>query len=274
MYSVDHEPHAPNPVARAEGEPPRHKEDQRHIDFLADADLVIHDSQYTVAEYSQKTGWGHTPAEWAVDYAIAARAKRLALTHHDPFRDDEAVDRVLEMCRRRASAAGSGLEVFAAAEGQELRFIERDAKTPAAARAPEPVSKVGPHTILVADDDPTIVRLLALALEQDGFRVVTASDGEAALRLAQLEHPDLILLDWQMPSADGMEVTRRLRNGPDPALRDVPVVLITAQFGPENTAAGFAAGVTDYLTKPFRPAHVRARVQAWLLRRPPEAPRT
>jgi DNA-binding response OmpR family regulator len=51
----------------------------------------------------------------------------------------------------------------------------------------------------------------------------------------------------------------------------VPVVLITAQSGPENTAAGFAAGVTDYLTKPFRPAHVRARVQAWLLRRPAEA---
>jgi cyclic di-GMP phosphodiesterase len=71
--------------------------------------------------------------------------------------------------------------------------------------------------------------------------------------------PDLILLDWQMPSADGMEVTRRLRSEPDPALRDVPVVLITAQSGPENTAAGFAGGVTDYLTKPFRPAHVRAR---------------
>src|SRR5262249_52601280 len=95
---------------------------------------------------------------------------------------------------------------------------------------------------------------------------------EAALHLARLEHPDLILLDWQMPSADGMEVTRRLRSEPDPALRDVPIVLITAQSGPENTAAGFAGGVTDYLTKPFRPAHVRARVQAWLLRRPAEAP--
>jgi two-component system phosphate regulon response regulator PhoB len=118
------------------------------------------------------------------------------------------------------------------------------------------------------------VRLLTLALEQDGFRVVTASDGEAALRLARLEHPDLILLDWQMPSADGMEVTRQLRKEPDPALRDIPVVLITAQSGPENTAAGFAAGVTDYLTKPFRPAHVRARIQTWLLRRPAEAPRT
>src|SRR5262249_10813450 len=157
--------------------------------------------------------------------------------------------------------------------GQEVEFIERDAQTAGGGGAAEPARKVGPHTIVVADDDATIVRLLTLALEQDGFRVLTASDGEAALRLARLEPPDLILLDWQMPSADGMEVTRRLRNEPDPALRDVPVVLITAQSGPEDTAAGFAAGVTDYLTKPFRPAHVRARVQAWLLRRPAEGPR-
>jgi CheY-like chemotaxis protein len=273
VYSVDHEPHASNPAARAEGEPPRHKEDQRHVDFLADADLIIHDSQYTIAEYPQKTGWGHTPAEWAVDYAVAARAKRLALTHHDPLRDDEAVDSVVEMCRRRASAAGSGLQVFAASEGQELRFIEHDMRVPAAAHPPEPAMKVGPHTILVADDDATIVRLLTHTLEQDGYRVVTANDGGNALRLARLERPALILLDWQMPGADGMEVTRVLRNEADAALRDVPVVLITAQSGPENTAAGFAAGVTDYLTKPFRPAHVRARVQAWLMRRPSEAPR-
>ena len=97
--------------------------------------------------------------------------------------------------------------------------------------------------------------------------MVTANDGESALRVAGREHPALILLDWNMPGADGIEVTRALRAHEDPALRDVPVVLITSQSGAENTAAGFAAGVTDYLTKPFRPAHVRSRVQAWLLRR-------
>src|SRR5207253_7247452 len=69
-----------------------------------------------------------------------------------------------------------------------------------------------------------------------------------------------------LPGASGVEVTRALREDSDPHLRDVPVVLITAQSGAENTAVGFAAGVTDYLTKPFRPAHVRARVRAWLLR--------
>jgi len=273
VYSVDHEPHAPNPAARSEGEPPEHGEDQRHVAFLADADLVIHDAQYTVEEYPQKTGWGHTPAEWAVDYALAARAKRLALFHHDPLRDDDAVDRLVETCRQRARAAGSALQVFAAAEGQELRLIEQDATVPRATSPPEPTLTVGRHTILVADDDPTIVRLLTLALEQDGFRVVTANDGKTALHLARVERPALILLDWQMPGADGIEVTRALRNEADPFLRNVPLVLITAQSGAENTAVGFAAGVTDYLTKPFRPAHVRARVQAWLMRRRSEGPR-
>jgi CheY-like chemotaxis protein len=272
VYSSDHEPHAPNPAARRDGEPPMHGEDQRHVEFLAGADLVVHDAQYTVAEYPRKTGWGHTPAEWTVDYAIAAGARRLALFHHDPLRDDEAVDRLVEVCRRRAGAAGSGLEVFAAAEGLEVRLSEGDTRSPGAASPPPTTMKTAAHTILVADDDPTIVRLLTLTLEQDGFRVVTAGDGKSALHLARLEHPALILLDWQMPGADGMEVTRALRQETDPALRDVPLVLITAQSGAENTAAGFAAGVTDYLTKPFRPAHVRARVHAWLQRRRSEAP--
>jgi CheY-like chemotaxis protein len=244
-----------------------HHEDRRHVDFLADADLVIHDAQYTIEEYSQKTGWGHTPAEWAVDYAVAAGAKKLALFHHDPHRTDEALDRLVETCRRRASAAGSTLDVFAAAEHAQISLTERDAQASGPETLPGPLRTPGPLTILVVDDDPTIVRLLTLALEPDGFRVVTASDGEAALARARREHPALILLDWQMPGADGIEVTRTLRGDGDPALRDVPVVLITAQSGPENTASGFSAGVTDYLTKPFRPAHVRARVHAWLQRR-------
>jgi CheY-like chemotaxis protein len=272
VYSADHEPHAPNPAARANGEPPMHAEDQRHVELLRGADLVVHDAQYTVDEYAKKAGWGHTPAEWAIDYAIAAGAKRLALFHHDPHRDDEALDHLVEVCRQRVTAAASRLDVFAAAEGLEVHLGERDARSAGVTSPPPAAMKSGPHTILVADDDPTIVRLLTHTLEQDGFRVVTARDGMSALRLARLEHPALILLDWQMPGADGIEVTRSLRRETDSALRDVPVVLITAQSGAENTAVGFAAGVTDYLTKPFRPAHVRARVQAWLLRRSGAAP--
>src|SRR5262245_50104397 len=273
VYAVDHEPHARDragPAAGARDGSPVHREDQRHVEWLAGADLVIHDAQYTVEEYPKRMNWGHTPAEWAVDYALAAGAKRLALFHHDPQRDDAALDQVLEVCQRRA--AGSRLDVFAAAEGQvvELATHGIDNIRPAG-RAPVPtpagISSVETATILIADDDPTIVRLLTLTLEPQGFRLLTASDGETALRIARTEKPALVLLDWQMPGADGIAVTRALRADADADLRHVPVVLITGLAGGENTAAGFEAGVTDYLTKPFQPSHVRTRVRTWLLRR-------
>jgi CheY-like chemotaxis protein/ribonuclease BN (tRNA processing enzyme) len=272
VYSSDHEPHVPwasmDGAGVTGGGPAAHREDLRHVEFLAGADLIIHDAQYDLGEYRDKIGWGHTPAECAVDYALAARARRLAVYHHDPMRDDAGVDSLVEVCRRRVAAAGGRLEVFGAAEGQIVELAEgAGARVTAARPAAAPTGPRG-ETILVADDDPAIVMLLRASLESDGFRVVTAGDGAAALDLARAERPDLLLLDWQMPGLSGVEVTRALRRDVDPEVRALPVVLITAQSGAENTAAGFAAGVTDYLTKPFRPAHVRARVRAWLLRRP------
>src|SRR5262245_35656926 len=266
VYAVDHEPHG----RALTGEPAVHHEDQRHVAFLSGADLVIHDAQYTIEEYPKRMGWGHSPAEWAVDYAVAAGAKRLALFHHDPLRDDDAVDRLVGICRQRVAAAGGRLEVFAAAEGQVVELAGRGGAT---AHLPGPgalaavaTENAPTRTILVADDDPTIVAILTATLIQDGFRVLTATDGETALRLARAERPALILLDWHMPVLEGIEVTRILRTDADASLRDVPVVLLTGETGSESTAAGFAAGVTDYLTKPFKAPFVRARIRAWLER--------
>jgi len=267
VYASDHEPHTPWASEGAGSKSLAHREDLRHVEFLRGADLVIHDAQYDLGEYREKIGWGHTPAECAVDYALAAGARRLAVYHHDPMRDDAGVDRLIESCRQRVVASGGQLDVFAAAEGQVVELVEGAAATAPAARPTAAPSSARGETILVADDDPSIVMLLRASLESDGFRVVTADDGMAALDLARAERPALLLLDWQMPRASGVEVTQALRGDADRDLAATPVVLITAQSGSENTAAGFAAGVTDYLTKPFRPAHVRARVRAWLLRR-------
>jgi CheY-like chemotaxis protein/phosphoribosyl 1,2-cyclic phosphodiesterase len=271
VYATDHEPHsrhqpeAANPTQAV----PIHREDQRHVEFLAGADLVIHDAQYTLGEYPGKLSWGHSPAELAVDFAIAAGVKRLALFHHDPLRDDAAVDQLVEICRRRAVA--SRLDIFAAAEGQTIELAEREAVAPRAARQPEAAIAKGvgaaSATILLVDDDPDIVRLLTMTLQPEGFRLLPASDGNTALEIARAERPDLLLLDWNMPGRSGLEVCRTLRAESDPDLREVPVVLLTAQAEAEDTAAGFAAGVTDYVTKPFKPAHIRSRVHIWLRRK-------
>ena len=275
VYATDHEPHSRHqPDATDPAQLlPVHREDQRHVEFLAGADLVIHDAQYTLEEYSSKLGWGHSPAELAVDFALAAGVKRLALFHHDPLRDDAAIDRLVERCRQRTVAGG--LDIFAAAEGQTIELAERQAVVPRAARQTESSITKGVRaasaTILLVDDDPDIVRLLTMTLRPEGFRLLSASDGNAALEIARAERPDLLLLDWNMPGRNGLEVCLSLRSESDPDLRDVPVVLLTAHVEAQDTAAGFAAGVTDYVTKPFKPAHIRSRVQIWLRRKRPEA---
>jgi CheY-like chemotaxis protein len=204
-----------------------------------------------------------------VDFALAARARRLALFHHDPSRTDRAIDLLLASCRKRLPADG-GPEVFAAAEGQYLVVVRPGggltAATPAGASSAERAALRNKTTILVADDDPDVMAVIVDALEPEGYRVLTASDGDAALQLAREERPDIVVLDWMMPGQDGLSVCRALRQELDPRLADVPVVLITGRADARDTEAGFNAGVTDYLTKPFKPTHLLARLQSWLIR--------
>ncbi|MDK1028032.1 MAG: response regulator transcription factor [Anaerolineae bacterium] len=115
--------------------------------------------------------------------------------------------------------------------------------------------------ILVVDDEPKIVRLARDYLEKNGFRVVTAGDGQTALGLARSQRPDLIVLDLLMPGMDGREVCRILR-----AESDVPIIILTALSEESDQIAGLEIGADDYINKPFSPRALVARVRA-LLRR-------
>ena len=175
-----------------------------------------------------------------MDYALAAHVRRLALTHHDPLRDDDAVDRLVEVCRERVRRAGGALDVFAAAEGQTIEPTPHETRAPRPRRraAASTAARSSPaHIVLIADDDPVILELLKATLRSDAFRLYTATDGETALRIARAVRPSLLLLDWLMPGLDGTEVTRALRADPDPYFREVPIVLLTAEAGAEKNAA-------------------------------------
>ena len=116
--------------------------------------------------------------------------------------------------------------------------------------------------VLVADDDPDILALVRFRLERDGYEVLSAPDGETALDLALARTPDLALLDVMMPRLDGYEVTRRLRrHGPTTA---IPIILLTARVQEPDAALGIEAGADDYVTKPFSPQALGARVRAAL----------
>jgi len=121
------------------------------------------------------------------------------------------------------------------------------------------------RTILVVDDEPHIVEVVQDYLKQAGYRVLTARDGQTAMALARHEHPDLIVLDLMMPGGlDGLDVCRALRQ--DPALGDVPIIMLTARVEEMDRVIGLELGADDYVTKPFSPREVVARVRAVLRR--------
>lgn len=116
--------------------------------------------------------------------------------------------------------------------------------------------------VLVVDDEPAIVTLLQYNLEQADYQVVTAIDGEQALQLALHEHFDVILLDLMLPKIDGVEVTKRLRQ----EKIATPIIMITAKTSEFDTVFGLELGADDYITKPFSPREVLARMKAVMRR--------
>jgi DNA-binding response OmpR family regulator len=120
--------------------------------------------------------------------------------------------------------------------------------------------------VLVIDDDVNTVELVKLYLSRDGHRVLTAYEGNEALRLARESHPDLIVLDLMLPGINGLEICRTLR-----AESDVPIIMLTAKTTEEDRLTGLGLGADDYVTKPFSPKELAARVRAVLRRLPEES---
>ena len=265
VYATDHEPHSP---ALARGERPPHTPDEcRYADFVAGADLLIHDAQYTLSEFDRFRGWGHSPVEFAVDLAASRGVRQLALYHHDPLRDDAAVDKMVQLGRERA--AGTSVDVFGAAEGLTIDLEPAAAwRTSPSARvevepraAPSPVDPV----VLVAAD-PAPARALAAAVRADGGRLLNAADADELLGLTAKEKPSLVIVQRDFAGRDALDLCREIQRvyGAD---GNVPVMVIVASH-PEDLseAAGAAAGVTDWLLWPFKESYARTRMHCWMLR--------
>ena len=124
--------------------------------------------------------------------------------------------------------------------------------------------------ILVVDDEPSIVEVVQYNLKKAGFRVITASDGQAGLQRCRAEEPDLVLLDLMLPKVDGLEVCRILKQ--DPKTRHIPIIMVTVKAEETDRVVGLELGADDYVTKPFSPRELVARVKAVLRRRHAEPP--
>ena len=123
-------------------------------------------------------------------------------------------------------------------------------------------------TILVVEDEPAIQELIAYNLRQAGHQPLCAERAEQALRLVSNALPDLVLLDWMLPGASGIEVARRLRG--DKRTRTIPIIMLTARSEEQDKLLGLDTGADDYVTKPFSPRELNARIKAVLRRRAPQ----
>ena len=119
-------------------------------------------------------------------------------------------------------------------------------------------------TILVVDDDPVILDLLAINFELEGYTVLRAVDGEAGLARAQEDHPDIVVTDIMMPKLSGVDLLGRIKG--DPEIETTPVILLSAKALAADVKAGLEAGADDYITKPFEPNELLHRVKKLLTR--------
>jgi diguanylate cyclase (GGDEF)-like protein len=258
-YVTDHEPfwNSPGPVFH-------HPGDQRHIEFMKGADLVIHDAQYTSEEYPAKIGWGHSPADYATDVAAAAGVPRLALFHHDPTHDDHAVKQIEETQRLRAAAMGSPMDIFAAAEGMAFEVVGRGSeKTVAEYSALDRRPIAGGRVMIVSPHHADFVAIEQV-LPDDGLLLTPVPEGRAALKVAARSSPDLVIINAKLADGDGasfIQPLRSLLHKPD-----LPVLLLTEGRDGTETLYSAESIATDYLAKPFSPPMLRTRVRAWLAR--------
>ena len=264
-YVTDHEPfwHSTDRVFH-------HPGDQRHIEFLKGADLIIHDAQYTQEEYRAKVGWGHSTLEYATDVALAAGAARLALFHHDPGHDDRTMKGIEEAMRHRVAAHEGALEVFAATEGLKLQVHGRGfTPTVTQASALHARSIAGGRVMIVSADELQAAAI-ARVLGEDDLVVTRVPNRRMALALAPKTTPDLVIVDQRSLDGDAAPLMRalRLRWG----RRHLPVLLLTDGADGAVWADDVLAAATDYLANPMRLPMLRTRVRAWLVRTRAQSP--
>ena len=261
VYACDHEPHS---HALATGVGDFLGEDRRHAEFLAGADLVVHDAQYLASEYPQKIGWGHSTIEYACAVARLAKVGQLALTHHDPMRDDAAIDALVDSLRTEGFRL-AGPHIIAAAEGHEVELSRRSfvavAKSWLSAEAPPGTALAGRSAVLAMTTPSRIAELSDLLRDDEVHAHVCAVEDAPAL--AEREKPMLVLLEDKGDdrTTQACRAIRRLRDIGD----GLPIVVVMSSER-HARADGVDDGFTDVLVEPYSPNYARTRIRAWLMR--------
>jgi phosphoribosyl 1,2-cyclic phosphodiesterase len=253
VYACDHEPF--DPALASGGDVLSSRGDTRHAQFLAGADVVIHDAQYLPAEYPGRRGWGHSTAEYAVAVAAAAGVGTLLLTHHDPDHTDAMVDAKLAAARAFAADAGYPLDVLAAAEGDCIE-VRPTARAAGNSRIAAPDAEFVPATadlsacVVLAAADPAVRDAVRVAVSEEQLPLVDADEDVPAAQ------PNAVVV---LDRDDPVSVRAALRN----RLADRVVLAVTRG----RPVWDGDVHVVDWLVWPSSIGHIRTKLRAALLRR-------
>lgn len=300
-YITDHEPfnrafavdgytrnHSVNPNDGSNTTPDNG--DDRHVEFLKDVDLLLHDAQYTAEEYKGKVGWGHGTIEYVTDIAVAAEVKTLCIFHHDPQRTDDQVDELLKLAQNRAQQANSSLEIIAAADRKEIimppketsekRVHEATMDVSSGSAFTNPSERCGCQRVLVCYHNEHIFD----GCKEDGADITFVKEDngpEWEDILNTIDHrgkPNMYLIACAAKYQDknGVDLCCKLRTE---VCAEVPIFLIAAHSDMKKykaQAQECGAHVTDWIPEPFTPAYIRTRVRMGISRCrwvPPEIPK-
>ena len=260
VYSCDHEPHSHD---LADGEGQVHGQDREHSDFFRGADLVIHDAQYTPAEYATKIGWGHSTPQYAVHMCREAGVGTLALTHYDPTRTDTQVDAILDELRA-AAPVGDHLKIVGAAEGMIIKVVgkvERPDAVPAAqAETIKPLQTRIP-VVRIVGKAPSLNDPLHLGLLDENLQILDEDEGEGGGGLTKTAVGLVIVkADSLTPDESILAAIGRARSG----LETTPPVIVVSEHT-KPIELNLPKGV-DWLKRPFSREFARARMRTALLR--------
>src|SRR6476660_1970925 len=224
VYASDHEPHS-RQLADGTGE--FQGEDLKHCEFLASADLVIHDAQYTAKEYPQKIGWGHSTVQYALAVCRKAGVRKVALTHHDPSRDDDAIDQIVERARSELMRTSETMEVLAATEGSTLCVKGKGARSESDTES-EPAnadtSALRNPLLLLSLTDRSVADTILDAAHADQIPVIEAKSEYEVLRMTVESPPSLVILERKEGTSGALELCAKIRSLP-PAT-DVPIIIV------------------------------------------------
>lgn len=253
VYASDHEPH--DPSLAGGGDLLRSAADARHVEMLHGADVLVHDAQYLAAEYDAKRGWGHSTVEYVLGAARAAEVGQVVLYHHDPWREDDELDAVIEQAAMTARSAGFAGAVLGAVEGSviDLGVRERPARGATSGRS---------ATFAPAQDQ--LAARVVLAVQDDALRAAGRSAAEAeGLEVLDVAGVGELTCGTDGESTTVLVVDREVVAALPPDVGAVAVVGATTTPPPLD----LRSRVTDWLVWPATVGHVRTKLRAAVLGR-------